>query len=212
MSWKYFIKNYLSDTKGKCLAELCISIKRMSQFHSINVSVECRIQVQWNLLLLHNALNLELMTHPFPPLVLFIQFLKFGFLLQLKTAHGRHFLWSHDLTLLFHIHTFFGNSTQGSNFKQRNSPQANQDGSRAVPHRSQLFLFMGWTLSSPCEEKVFLQAKNNTADPAGHYNRLVPTKRLLRVSKKTKPAFSTHWSKRRWLLTCPWWWKAAKYF
>lgn len=46
MSWKYFIKNYLSDTKGKCLAELCISIKKMSQFHSINVSVECRIQVQ----------------------------------------------------------------------------------------------------------------------------------------------------------------------
>lgn len=151
---------------------------------------------------------------PSPPTCLIYPNFKVWFLLKLKTAHGRHFLWSHDLTLVFHIHTFFGNSTQGSNFKQNNSPQANQNGLLAVHHRSQLFLLMGWTLSRTCEEKVFIQPQETTKQMTlGTTSGYPPTQWLLHMSKRTSQSpllflpLRVTW---QWLLTCPWWGKTAK--
>lgn len=65
----------------------------------------------------HNAFILEFMIHSFFSPCLTCPNPKVWFSLKLKTAQGRHFLWSHDLALLPHIHTFFFPNTR-SNFIQ----------------------------------------------------------------------------------------------
>lgn len=88
----------------------------------------------------HNAFILEFMIHSFFPPCLTCPNPKVWFSLKLKTAHGRHFLWSHDLALLPHIHTFFWNPTQDPILYR----QLPTDPSEwlAIYHRVQLFLLI----------------------------------------------------------------------